>query len=574
MPSRNSKLVLGLASVLMVAVLAGLALVISNSQSNDRAGIKERFPKRAQISAAQTSALFSATTTTPQQQKRLTDLYGGANVPDATLTKEAARGNDAFIALLDEQDNVMALSAGAPAGVRPELASDPQYVRVVRDGQQPVALSDYLELGQGGSATQIFAQPIQSDAGMRILVTGFGPQTLYAFLSASLTSLTDITGGQAYIVDANGAVVASSDPAAKAAQPVPVAGLTNALASTTVGPLSPGLYYGAAPIENSTWQVVTVVPEAELFASVNGEHKWTPWLIFAAFALALVAAFAFLWRLLRNANELAAAHVQLDASNRDLQRRAKELERSNAELDQFASIASHDLQEPLRKVQMFSQRALDVDGDQLSEKGRDYLRRNTEAAGRMQLLIEDLLTFSRVGTQNRPFVESDLNKTAREVVSDLETSIQAAGATVEIGELPTAFADEPQIRQLFQNLISNAIKFRRPDVPPVVRIDSTSTGRFAEIRVADNGIGFDTRYSNRIFRVFERLHGRGEYPGTGIGLALCRKIAERHGGSVTVDSTPGEGSVFTVTLPLQRAQERSFELPGSLDDHEREVVGV
>ncbi len=192
----------------------------------------------------------------------------------------------------------------------------------------------------------------------------------------------------------------------------------------------------------------------------------------------------------------------------------------------------------------------------------------------MQLLIEDLLTFSRVGTQSRPFVETDLNKTARAVVSDLETAIQAAGGTVEVGDLPTVVADEPQIRQLLQNLISNAIKFHRPDVPPVVRIDSTTKGRFAEISVSDNGIGFDPRYANRIFRVFERLHGRGEYPGTGIGLALCRKIAERHGGSVTVDSTPGEGSVFTVTLPLQRIGEPNFEAEGSVDDQEREVVGV
>ena len=157
--------------------------------------------------------------------------------------------------------------------------------------------------------------------------------------------------------------------------------------------------------------MVTVAPEADVFAAVNGSHKWVPWLLFTAFALALVAAFVLLYRVLRNANELAAAHAQLDASNRVLQRRAKELERSNAELEQFASIASHDLQEPLRKVQMFSQRAIEIDGDRLSEKGRDYLRRNTEAASRMQLLIEDLLMFSRVGTQSRPFVETDLNRT-------------------------------------------------------------------------------------------------------------------------------------------------------------------
>jgi len=447
-------------------------------------------------------------------------------------------------------------------------------VQAVRDGEQPVALSDYLDLGAGARATQAFVQPIEAPSGTRLLVTGFGPQNLYAFLSSSLTSLVDITGGQAYIVDSNGAVVASSDPAGRPAQPVPVAGLTEALSSGMVGPLPDGQYFAAAPIANSSWQTVTVAPESDLFASVNGTHKWVPWLLFTAFALALVAAFVLLYRVLRNATELSVAHEQLDASNRTLQRRAKELERSNAELEQFASIASHDLQEPLRKVQMFSQRALEVDGDNLSAKGRDYLQRNTEAASRMQMLIEDLLLFSRVGTQSRPFVEIDLNKAAAAVVSDLETTIQAGGGKVEVGKLPTVVCDETQIRQLFQNLISNAIKFRREDVAPVVRIDGEVEGRFAHLSFRDNGIGFDPRYANRIFRVFERLHGRGEYPGTGIGLALCRKIAERHGGSISVDSTPGEGSVFTVTLPLKRASEPSLEPAAPKDEPKREVVGV
>jgi signal transduction histidine kinase len=574
MSSRHSKLIFGMAAALTFAVLAGIAMVIANSQASDRDDVSERFTRRPAISATLTSALFSATTTTPQQQKRLADLYGGKSVSDATLTRAAKRSDDVFIALLDPQGELLALSGGAPPGVKSELASDPEYVQAVRDSHQPVALSDYLDLGPGGEATQAFVQPIESASGTRLLVTGFGPQNLYAFLSSSLTSLVDIVGGQAYIVDSNGAVVASSDPAGKPAQPVPVPGLTEALASGMVGPLPDDQYFAAAPIANSSWQVVTVAPESDVFASVDGFHQWVPWLLFSAFALALVAAFALLYRVLRNATELTVAHEQLDASNRVLQRRAKELERSNAELEQFASIASHDLQEPLRKVQMFSQRALEVDGDKLSDKGRDYLRRNTEAASRMQMLIEDLLMFSRVGTQGRPFVETDLNKTVAAVISDLETTIQAADGTVEVGALPTAVVDEPQIRQLFQNLISNAIKFRRGDVPPVVRIDGEITGRFAEISVSDNGIGFDPRYATRIFRVFERLHGRGEYPGTGIGLALCRKIAERHGGSITVDSTPEKGSVFTVTLPRQRAPEQNLEPAASSDDRKREVVGV
>ena len=143
-----------------------------------------------------------------------------------------------------------------------------------------------------------------------------------------------------------------------------------------------------------------------------------------------------------------------------------------------------------------------------------------------------------------------------------------------IGSLPTVVVDEPQMRQLFQNLISNAIKFRREGVPPVVKIDGEVRGSDAVISVSDNGIGFDPRYAGRIFRVFERLHGRGEYPGTGIGLALCRKIVERHGGTIGVESTPGEGSVFTVTLPLKRAPEPSIEPSAPSEEREREAVGV
>ncbi len=574
MPSRQSKLVFALAGGVLVVILAAIAVAIANSQSSDRSEIAERFVKRPEVSAALVSALFSATSTTPKQQRDLARRFGGLIVSKEVLTAEAKRSNNVFKAVVDNQGNVLGVSAGAPPRVRAELSSDPDYVQAVLDGDQPVALTDFVDLGQTGAPIQLFAQAIETEYGRRVLITGFAPGLLYAFLSENLKTFVGIVGGQGYIIDSAGAVVASSEPTAKAGAPVPVPGLIDAVASDHVGPLADDQYFGAAPIENSSWEVVSVALEADVFAAVDGSHKWTPWLIFAGLALAALAAFALLRRVLRNAGELADAHTQLDASNRSLKRRAKELERSNAELEQFASIASHDLQEPLRKVQMFSQRAVEIDGDRLSEKGRDYLRRNTEAAERMQVLIEDLLKFSRVGTQSRPFVRTDLQRTANEVVSDLETTIQAADATVEIGSLPTVVVDEPQIRQLLQNLISNAIKFRREDVPPVVRIEGEVRGQEALISVSDNGIGFDPRYAGRIFRVFERLHGRGEYPGTGIGLALCRKIAERHGGSIGVESTPGQGSVFTVTLPLKRVPEPSLDAGTPSEDREPEVVGV
>jgi signal transduction histidine kinase len=168
----------------------------------------------------------------------------------------------------------------------------------------------------------------------------------------------------------------------------------------------------------------------------------------------------------------------------------------------------------------------------------------------MQRLIEDLLKFSRVATHGRPFHPVDLREIVDGVLEDLELEVERAGAVMHVGELPTIDGDELQLRQLMQNLISNALKFRREDVVPEVDVDAKSGDGAVEITVRDNGIGFEPQYAGRIFRVFERLHGRSRYQGTGIGLALCRKIAERHGGTIQAQSEPGVGSTFTVRLPV------------------------
>jgi light-regulated signal transduction histidine kinase (bacteriophytochrome) len=310
-----------------------------------------------------------------------------------------------------------------------------------------------------------------------------------------------------------------------------------------------GRYYDQVPLSNSTWRVVLTAPNGPLFASVSGLRKWVPWMIFAAFALVALASLLLARRVLR-------ANDDVRDANRQLERRAVELARSNAELEQFASIASHDLQEPLRKVRTFTERLAASESEQLSDKGRDYLRRANSAAERMQRLIEDLLKLSRVATHGRPFAAVDLERVSLEVLEDLEHEIERSGAVVRVGRLPTITGDALQMRQLMQNLISNALKFRREGVAPLVSIEGELTGgALATITVRDNGIGFEPQYGRRIFRVFERLHGRGEYPGTGIGLALCRKIAERHGGAIVAESTPGVGSVFIVTLPIDQREE-------------------
>lgn len=246
-----------------------------------------------------------------------------------------------------------------------------------------------------------------------------------------------------------------------------------------------------------------------------------------------------------------------------LARKAAELTRSNAELEQFAFVASHDLQEPLRKIQAFGDRLKAKCVSVNLDEGRDYLDRMQNAAARMQTLIYDLLTFSRVISRTEPFVPVNLQTVVREVISDLEVRIEKTGGRVEVGNLPTLEADAPQMRQLLQNLIGNALKFHAPGVAPVVRVEGRLLGaepadasanaeaQRCELTVTDNGIGFDEKYLDRIFAVFQRLHGRQEYEGTGIGLAVCRRIAERHGGTITARSKPGEGATFIVTLPTR-----------------------
>ncbi|MBN1219351.1 MAG: hypothetical protein JXM69_10515 [Anaerolineae bacterium] len=238
-----------------------------------------------------------------------------------------------------------------------------------------------------------------------------------------------------------------------------------------------------------------------------------------------------------------------------LQAYTVDLERSNRELENFAYIASHDLQEPLRKIQLFSHRLHTRYAGSLNEQALDYLHRMLNAATRMQDLIEDLLTYSRVTTRAHPFEQVDLNRIASEVLTDLEGRIEESGGQITVGLLPTIEADAVQMRQLLQNLIGNSLKYHQPGKPPLVKIRAKINNGWCELTIEDNGIGFDEKNLERIFHVFERLHGRGKYEGTGIGLAICRKIVvDRHRGNITARSTPGEGTTFMVTLPVQQAQ--------------------
>jgi signal transduction histidine kinase len=256
------------------------------------------------------------------------------------------------------------------------------------------------------------------------------------------------------------------------------------------------------------------------------------------------------------------------------------------ELQEFAYGVSHDLQEPLRKVMAFGDRLRDKCGPLLGEDGLDYLKRMQNAADRMRKLINDLLALSRVTTQAKPSVPVDLNTVVSEVLSDLEVLVEQVGGKVEVGTLPTLDADPTQMRQLFQNLIGNALKFRKPDVAPVLKLqaeavakadgfeeddDMESKPRQWRIQLQDNGIGFEEKYQDRIFEVFQRLHSRAEYEGSGIGLSLCRKIVTRHGGSICAHSTLGQGATFLITLPEKQAVATDTTKPTAAPAHTETV---
>lgn len=255
---------------------------------------------------------------------------------------------------------------------------------------------------------------------------------------------------------------------------------------------------------------------------------------------------------------------------------ANELGRSNRELQDFAFVASHDLQEPLRKIRAFGNRLQQKYAHSLEEQGGDYINRMQAAAERMSRLINDLLAFSRVATKGKPFEETALNNVLKDVLEDLEVAIDEADAKIEVDDLPVIEADPTQMRQLFQNLLGNAIKFREPDTPPLVSVRSrvlekakvgdAVLNNVCEITITDNGIGFEQQFMERIFTPFQRLHGRDQYAGTGIGLAVCRRIVERHQGSITAQSEPGKGAQFLLKLPLRQNIKPLHEM----QDHDSE----
>jgi signal transduction histidine kinase len=556
--------VLFAAGLLVSGLFGAFAYEFVHSQAASRRQAEGSFRVQAQITSELTSSLFqsSASGGAAAAEK----AFGEPAPSGAALTALANRSHLAYAMVLDSAGRTLAATAAAPSRAGMSTAELRRALAV------PLWLSNLRSVSGRSSPVIELELPFTTRFGRRIEVEAFSASALVTFLSGYLHESGANPAQVGYIVDGNNRVVGESTGKLKVGQK-----LAGGVVAPTGGRYVSGgtaRYAADSPLVGSDWRVLLTEPTAVLYPPLAGSQSWIVSGALVAFGLLALAALALLRRMLIGTARVEETNRQLGELNTTLEervaertavaeQRAEALARSNSELEQFASVASHDLQEPLRKIRMYAQRLPQRAGDALPEEARVDLTRMHDAAERMQRLIDDLLSFARVSSGQREFEPVDLSELAHQVLGDLEAPIRELDAEVEIGELPVVAADWAQMGQLLQNLVSNALKFHRDGVPPIVRIGAevvegeqprfageSANGRRCLITVEDNGIGFEPKYAERIFSAFERLHSRSEYEGTGIGLSIARKIAWRHGGELTAAGTPGEGSTFILTLPL------------------------
>jgi signal transduction histidine kinase len=543
--------VMGVAATVILGVVLVLGYLISSSQDSSRSSARQRFAAGATIRSQLTSSLLNTSGVALRT--------AAARVPPTrsaldALVKSSRLG---YAAIVSANGAIVASSSGASKAELQRLGSHPAYIGHALAGTP--WLSGLLPPAKGRRVTIDWAASFTSRQGRRVLVEGFPAATLASFLRTFLDQGS--SGRSIYVIDARRQLIASSKSsglAAGARLPRELAASAD-LSSRSVG----GNFVVSAPVDGTGWQLVLSQPTSALYPALAGSSSWLLWSVVVLAAAVGLASLVLLRRWLIGSQQLAAAVGELETLNETLEakveertalahRRLAELQRSNSELEQFASVAAHDLQEPLRKIRMYGERL--GERDEFGDESRSDIARMDAAALRLQRLIDDLLDLARVNSRGRELVPLDLAEIVAEAMSDLDARLTEVGADVEIGALPTVLGDQVQIRRVLQNLLSNALKFNREDTPLHVRITSelVEDGRCV-ISIADNGIGFDNQYAERIFGAFQRLHGRAAYEGTGIGLSIARKIAWRHNGDITASGVPDQGATFRLILPLAPA---------------------
>ena len=509
-----------------LVVCAATAILLLSSQRDQRDDLRSAYGKRADIATDSVSAIF--TVAYSGQAREAAKTFDQARPSTRLLDRQAAEGDNVYMAVIDPSGEVVSASSRAPAGLARRFASVPRFARTAL--RQGYGLSDVQVVG--GKAVVETAVAFESPFGRRIQLSAAPVETFVQFLSGTLVRLPRVARGGAWVLDRNG-------------RPLGRAGFSNRLRSprpVLYGPRLEGsfdgvrgrTYFRAARVPSSDWRVVVVAPERELFTAIRGASRWVPWALLALGLALLVAVALLLRRLSRTAGALQASNA--------------ELERSNADLEQFAYVASHDLSEPLRTVAGFSQLLGKRYAGRLDDEADMYIGHMTSGVDRMQQLIDDLLLYSRVGREPVGRDRVELDGLLDEVLASIAPMIRDRGAQVTSDDLPVVQGERGQLGQVLQNLIANAVKFTAPDVTPRVHLSAARRAGMWEIAVRDNGIGVDAA-EEHIFKMFGRLHPADAYPGTGIGLALVKRILERHGGDIRVSPARGGGSIFTFTLP-------------------------
>jgi signal transduction histidine kinase len=510
-----------------LVMLGAAAYGLAHGQNGQRDQLESRFQGRAQLGAALVGSLFSASASGQQQQSA---QRFGDKIDQAALDRQAAQGGSKFIAITDANGKLLAASSGADrSGIERDLSRGMFF-------RQALTSNSYGLSGITPEGIVYTALPFKAKTGTRVQLTGLDPKLLAAFLGGTLKQVSNNASSTSLILDDSGGVVAETGRRERVGQPLHDTALRAAIAKKTSGTTSGDRLYTTQPVGSTGWRLALVADKGIVLEPVSGTNKWLPWAILVIGSIALAAVGVLLKR-------------SLDAS-RQVRIANDELARSNADLERFAYVASHDLSEPLRTIGGFGGLLERRYGDRLDEEGRMMLGHITGGAARLQALIDGLLSYARVSTAPRHVEPVDLQELSGEVVTAIRPAINDRAASVDVGLMPTVEGERGQLAQLLQNLILNAIKFTDDAVTPQVELSSrpVADGRW-EVRVADNGVGIAPDQAERIFQMFQRGTVDRSRTGTGIGLALCARIVERHGGHIHVEPREGGGSVFAFDLP-------------------------